>query len=99
MFDWIGMIGNYDERKTARDLVDGLIVSTAYTTDEGYETAILDLHKTYPVERYDTEEQAVTGHQEWLKKAETMKEAHRLGWLGMDGLAETFVLERGLTEL
>ncbi len=99
MFGFFDMIGNYEDRKTARDLVDGLIVSTCYTTDEGYETAIIDLNKTYPVQRYETEEQALEGHADWVKQAETLERVDRLGWLGMDELAETFELERGLTEL
>lgn len=99
MFDFLGMIGNYDDRKAARDLVDGLVVSTCWANDEGFETAIIDVHKTYPVQRYTTEEQALEGHAEWVKKAETLEQVDRLGWLEFDELAETFRLERGLTEL
>lgn len=68
------MIGNYDARKVARDeLENGLIVSTAYTNDYGYETAILNTAGTvYPVERYERalNEQVKAGHEKWAKFAE-----------------------------
>jgi hypothetical protein len=73
---------NYDERKVARDEVEGLIVSTAFTSDEGYETAILDEGGTHPVERYVTRADAVNGHNHWLaiaKNTETT-EITQLGY-------------------
>ena len=68
LMDDIGMMNNYDERKVAQDVLEnGLEVSTAYTTDEGYETAIINtLGKVSPVERYYSKDDAVLGHAVWL---------------------------------
>ena len=69
----------YAERKIARDNVSGLIVSTAWTDDLGFETAVLDARGTYPVERYTTRALAVAGHATWLAKAPSLSEVVRLG--------------------
>ena len=76
MFDFIEMIGTYDERKVARheDYNTGLIISTARVTDTaaGYETAVR--HPRYNnyswiiVEEYRSEETALEGHGRWVKK-------------------------------
>ena len=68
-----GMNGNYDSRKVGKDAVNGLVVSTCYTTDMGYETAILDCNNTYPVERYDSKEDAEEGHKKWIKFCKSKK--------------------------
>lgn len=65
-------MGNYNSRKVSRDEVNGVTVSTAYTSDCGYETALLDKNGVHPVERYESQEKAVTGHASWLRKAETL---------------------------
>lgn len=82
MFDFMQDAGNYADRKVAEKIeVNGLTVSTCWTSDEGYETAIIDWNGTYPVERYDTKEQALAGHEKWGKKAISLKEVTMLGWL------------------
>lgn len=74
--DIVGMLGgicqdmfNYESRKVGRDDVNGLSVSTCFTSDCGYETAILDVQGAHPVERYGTREQARAGHAKWLEVA------------------------------
>lgn len=71
LFDTMGMIGNYDDRKVAMaEMGNGLIVSTAWTTDEGYETAIiLTDGEVCPVARYATKELATSGHPVWVEFA------------------------------
>ena len=59
-------------------------VSTAYTSDEGYETAILDENGTYPVERYFDLADAEKGHWKWCEEAKTAETIVMLG--GFEGL-------------
>lgn len=72
LFDTIAMQGTYETRKVENtELTNGLIVSTAFTTDEGYETAIFSsILEVAPVERYSTREEAVEGHKKWVVFAE-----------------------------
>lgn len=66
------MRDNYDERVVSplEKLPNGLEVSTAYTYDEGYETAIIDARGiVYPVERYLTKDDSVVGHDRWIEFA------------------------------
>ena len=56
---------NYESRCIGRDEIDGLDISTAWTTDEGYETAILDVPGVHPVERYADRKAALVGHEKW----------------------------------
>ena len=86
MFDFIRDIDNYEDRKIGNDEKDGLRVSTAFTSDEGYETAICDANGTHPVERYESKEAAVKGHARWLAKTAELKTITKLGWL--DGLID-----------
>jgi hypothetical protein len=64
-------IETYDTRKVARSSANGLVVSTAYTSDEGYETALIDGNGVHPVERYGTREEAEKGHAVWVAFAES----------------------------
>lgn len=74
LFGWQGMIGNYDERKVARDEVNDYTIDTVLVTDRSwlYETAIM--HEDFNdgdwiiVEGYDTKEDAIKGHKKWLEK-------------------------------
>lgn len=89
MFEFFDDFGNYATRKVARDVSEcGIIVSTCWTSDEGYETALLDSNGTYPVERYLTEEDAMKGHCKWLVFAHdaNTKTVKKLG--GFEGLVE-----------
>jgi hypothetical protein len=72
--------GNYEQRKLGRVDVNGLTVSTCYTSDMGYETAILDDNGVYPVERYSSQAYAVLGHDKWCKEAETLTEVTMIGY-------------------
>lgn len=76
----VSMDGNYENRKLGRTEVGTLTVSTAYTTDCGYETAIIDKNGVHPVERYDSKAEAELGHEKWCKEAETVTEVIKLGW-------------------
>ena len=73
MFDFIGMIGNYDERKIDNYDKDELYVDTCMVTDgvQPYETAVstpqYNSGELVIVEAYDTEEQAQAGHNKWVE--------------------------------
>lgn len=72
---------NYKERKVDKTEINGLEVSTAFTSDLGFETAIIDEDGYYPVERYKTKDEAMLGHKKWCKEAEIIKEIVTLeGW-------------------
>ena len=61
------LVHSYEERCVGRDPVDGVVVSTAFTDDCGYETAILTKTNTRIVERYASREAAVSGHAKWIR--------------------------------
>ena len=82
MFEFLNDIGNYDSRKIKRTDVNGVTVSTADSSDEGYETAIIDVNGVHPVERYSSKKAAISGHEHWCKKAETIKVITKLGGFG-----------------
>lgn len=70
-FNFLMDFGNYKDRVVARvnpEENNGIGLSTAFSSDEGYETAILDAHGAHPVERYATKEEAKLGHKIWLHK-------------------------------
>ena len=89
MFNWLQDIDNYDTRKVAdKETHNGLTVSTAFTSDEGYETAILDASGSHPVERYETLFKARIGHAKWFDFCKQWKgdKVTKLG--GLSGLVE-----------
>ena len=71
---------NYNSRKVNRTDVNGVTVSTAYTSDCGYESAILDTARTHIVERYENREDAVAGHAKWVEFAKTAVELTDVGY-------------------
>lgn len=79
ILDFLKDVGNYSDRKVARDEVDGLTISTAFTSDEGFETAVIDKNGVHPVQRYGNREESIVGHQEWLKKIVGMTDITQLG--------------------
>src|SRR5258706_3732403 len=81
IFSFINDLDNYEKRKIGRTDIGRLGISTVYTSDEGYETAILDADGTHPVERYPTKEAAILGHKKWCKKAKTLTKIIKLGGL------------------
>lgn len=83
MFNFFNDAFNYEDRKVRRDEINGLVVSTVYTSDEGYETAILDSIGAHPVERYSSKEEAEIGHKNWCIKAETLEKITELGRLNL----------------
>ena len=76
MFGMFGMIGTYEQRKVARTEIEDGFVSTARMTDteKPFETGIS--HELYNegyiviVEQYDTKEEALAGHEKWVKVME-----------------------------
>lgn len=85
-FNFLKDAGNYDQRKIGRTEVNGLTVSTAYTSDEGYETALIDKNGIHPIERYSSRSKAEIGHKEWEEKAQNITTVTKLG--AWDGLVE-----------
>lgn len=79
MFDLLNMLNamivdanNYDERKVAEKIEVGKFkVSSCYTSDMGYETAIGYKAAFYPVERYETKEECIKGHNKWIEWAKS----------------------------
>lgn len=58
-----------------------LSVSTVNSVDMGPETAILDADgNARIVERYETEELAIEGHQRWVEKAATLTKVLDVGY-------------------
>lgn len=99
MFEFLLDAGNYESRKIDRiDPEDnnGVGVSTCYTSDEGYKTALLDANGAHLVERYETEEDAAKNHKKWIEFAKNTdnKEVTRLGWLDDFVEDEIIVLSR-----
>ena len=72
MFSYFNMIGNYEDRKVARDEYPWGFISTASVTDgeKPFETAVQ--HSSYGrhmtiVENYSTREEAEAGHRKWVE--------------------------------
>lgn len=65
-----------------RDKVSGLLVSTSRIENAPfkYETVVADIWGIYPVQRYESKEEAEKGHKEWLKKQAELKEVTCLGY-------------------
>lgn len=74
MFDFIGMLTNYESRAIARYEKGDLFIDTCAISDseQPYETAVA--HPAYNsgklviVEMYDSAELAESGHQQWVEK-------------------------------
>lgn len=82
----VSMMGFHTKRLARVEPEDngGVGVSTVWTSDEGYETAILDANGVHPVERYEDEESALQGHERWVSDANKLTEVIVLG-LSMTG--------------
>lgn len=79
-------LGNYGARKVARTQLQGFTISTAFTSDEGFETAVLDKNGAHPVERYDDKHDAIAGHDRWTAMIEDGQRAiTKLGGWGVVG--------------
>ena len=83
--DFVKDLSNYRSRKVGRqDYVEGetVGVSTAWTSDEGYETALIDSNGAHPVERYYNKDESVKGHEKWVEFSKTAngKKIKKLGW-------------------
>jgi hypothetical protein len=71
---------SYETRAVGRDASDGLIISTAFTTDYGFETAIISADKVRVVARWRSKEEAEIGHIEWCSKVVGMETVIALGY-------------------
>jgi len=83
---WIGRIARVEPGENF-----GIGVSTVDSSDEGLETALLHKDGISPVERYDTREEALEGHDRWVKKAARIGK-RGCGWIvelgGLGGMVE-----------
>ena len=88
----LGMIqGIQPGEKIGETERDGLTVSTIYAHDlHEFETAIEDTEGFHPVERYQTHEEAVEGHQKWVDKLPTLETITKLGYGSI--IAPNFVI-------
>jgi hypothetical protein len=78
----LGSMMNFKSERIARvepEENQGIGVSTVYTSDEGYETALLDATGAHPVERYTSKVKALKGHKKWVKDAPNLKTVIKLG--------------------
>ncbi len=81
--DLISLLSCFSMEKEQIDYecVDGLIISTIFAGDiKKYETAIKDKHYVYPVERYDSLEEAKIGHKQWAAAALNLTKVIMLGY-------------------
>lgn len=81
-------MGNYEKRKVMRIEPNdnfGVGVSTAFTSDAGYETALLDENGVHPVERYKSKQDSKVGHKKWVEKSHELKTVTKLGMIGVSG--------------
>ena len=61
---------NYDDRKVAeKEQVEEFKISSCYTSDMGYETAVIYKNEVYPVQRYISKEECLEGHNKWIEWA------------------------------
>lgn len=81
-------------RVICKTQVEDVQVSTVFTPDLGYETAICDEESTYPVERYKGLADAEVGHLRWV--VEMKKRPATIVVLAYPGVtqAETVTLVR-----
>jgi len=96
MFEFLLDAENYDQRKVGRDISkSGITVSTAFTSDEGYETALIDKNEVHPVERYADKKAAKIGHKKWVAFADNAVSGTPVIKLGAWGLVdeEEIILE------
>ena len=71
------MLGNYEQRKVARYEEGELVIDTCSVTDgnKPYETAVAhpqyDNREFIIVDAYDTREESLAGHENWVSKMTT----------------------------
>ena len=84
MLDFLQDAGNYQSRKVADKVwIKGIGISTTYTSDEGYETALLDDNGAHPVQRYSNKDESIKGHNQWVSKIKKgVKRVIRVGGFG-----------------
>lgn len=66
----------------ARDNISGILISTSKIDNMpfNFETVIADGWGIYPIQRYDTKEDALKGHKEWTEKMPITEEIICLGY-------------------
>lgn len=73
MFDFLNMKNDYKERKVDNFKNDKICIDTCYASDTGaYETGIESKYYNNGnwviVQEYESKEEAIKGHQEWIEK-------------------------------
>lgn len=68
------------ERIGDKDEADPFLVSTVLTNDVGWETALIYEGMAYPVERYNSRDEAWIGHDNWIKRAPELDAIPKLGY-------------------
>ena len=95
MFNFLNMLDDYEDRKVARyPEEENFLVDTCRVTDskQPYETAVQ--HPRYNrgeiviVQLYDTKEQALEGHEKWVKAMTTEPLPQALIDVSTSGIAE-----------
>ena len=82
MFSFLNDVGNFEQRNVRRTKIGNCTISTVWTSDEGYETAIGDAEDHFhPVERYGSREEAIKGHTKWCKLLPKKRIVNKLGGL------------------
>lgn len=69
----------------------GVGVSTVLSQDFGWETALLDAIGAHPVQRYETRDEALAGHDAWVAKAKDGLNVTKLG--SEDGAVQDYEIE------
>ena len=79
LFGFLDMDNNYEQRKVSNTVINNVEIDTVLVTDSSkdYETGICSSlyngNKWVIVELYNTKEQAVIGHNNWVKKFSNKK--------------------------
>ncbi len=82
-----------ENRTIGKEEINGFEISTMWTPDEGYETAIIDENGAHPVERYKNVKKAVIGHKKWIKKIKLGKrKIKQIGWSDMKFMDKEIIL-------
>ena len=85
--------GTYDIRKVDEEYeFDGLTVSTVWTDDMGYETAIIDSNRVNIVERYPDEKSSAQGHFKWIEWIND-KDNNEVQDVGYGNLLDSFTVK------
>ena len=84
---------SYNSRKVDdKYTFDGLTVSTVFTEDMGYETAIIDSNEVTVVERYPDKKSSAKGHFKWIEWINN-KDNNEVQDVGYGNLIDSFTVK------